>query len=191
MKCRLGLVWDSNILFSRYIEECGVTCEHITPHIIAAPFFRSRLCALVIPTGFANPAYSRLLPALKASAPRIRRFVEGGGNLIVFGAATDRSDAYDWLPFRIAYHHAYGQQHLAIDHDHPLASIVEGYDTGCIECDGYLTEHEGTVIASAGENAVMILSRIGKGQVVVTTIHEYPSGRFLKTFSSAPEETLF
>jgi len=189
--CRLGLIWDSNLIFARYVEECGVTCEHITPHMVAAPFFRGRFCALVIPTGFANPAYSRLLPALKASAPRIRRFVEGGGNLLVFGAATERADAYDWLPCSVAYHHAYGPQHLAIDHDHPLSLLVDGYDTGCIECDGYLTEHDGTIIASAGGKAVMIAQGVGRGQVVVTTIHEYPSRRFLQTFCSAPEETLF
>jgi len=28
--CRSGLVWDQKLLFSRYIEECGVPCEHIT-----------------------------------------------------------------------------------------------------------------------------------------------------------------
>lgn len=178
-------------MFARYAEECGVTCEHITPHMVAAPFFRGRFCALIIPTGFANPDYSRLLPALKASAPRIRRFVEGGGNLLVFGAASERADAYSWLPIRVTYHHAYGPKHLAIDHDHPLSTLVEGYDTGCIECDGYLAEHEGTVIASANGNAVLIAGEVGRGMVLVTTIHEYPSARFLRVFCSAPEETLF
>jgi len=36
--------------------------------------------------GFANPDYSNLLPALRAAEKRIRRFVESGGRLLVFGA---------------------------------------------------------------------------------------------------------
>ena len=130
------------MLFSRYIEECGVPCEHITPHMIAAPFYRGRFGALIIPTGFANPSYSCLLPALKASSSRIRRFISEGGHLLVFGAASEREDAYDWLPIRVRYHHEYGGRSLDVDTCHPCAALLEGYDTGTIECDGYFTDYE-------------------------------------------------
>ncbi len=73
--------------------------------MLAAPFFRGTFNCLIIPTGFANPAYSNLLPALRAASPRIKKFVENGGNLLVFGAATDKPDAYDWLPFPVTYRH--------------------------------------------------------------------------------------
>jgi len=189
--CRSGLIWDSKMLFSRYVEDCGVPCEHITPHMIAAPFYRGRFAALIIPTGFANPTYSCLLPALKASSSRIRRFVSEGGHLLVFGAASDREDAYDWLPMRVRYHHDYGSRHLEFDPSHPCAVLLEGYDTSDIECDGYFTDHEATVVASSCGKPVLIIQRIGKGEVVVTTVHEYPSRTFLKNFCSAPEETLF
>lgn len=179
------------MIFSRYIEDCGVPCEHITPHMIAAPFYRGRFVALIIPTGFANPAYSCLLPALKASSSRIRRFVSEGGHLLVFGAASDREDAYDWLPMRIRYHHDYGGRHLDYETSHPCAALLEGYDTSNIECDGYFSDHEGCVVASSDGNPVIITQRIGRGEVVVTTVHEYPSRTFLKKFCSAPAETLF
>ena len=191
MICRSGLVWDSNMLFSRYIEECGVPCERITPHMIAAPFYRGRFGALIIPTGFANPSYSCLLPALKASSSRIRRFISEGGHLLIFGAASEREDAYDWLPIRVRYHHDYGGRHLEFDPCHPCAALLEGYDTSKIECDGYFTDYEASVVASSGGNPVMIAQRIGRGEVVVTTVHEYPSRAFLKQFCTAPEETLF
>ncbi len=186
-----ALVWDKKTLFVRYIEECGVSCELLTPHMIAAPFYRGRFVTLIVPTGFANPEYSGLLPALKAAAPRIKRFVEAGGNLLVFGAASTREDAYSWLPFPLRYHHSYGSVKLRIDHDHPAISLVEGCDTGCIECDGYFTEYQGTVIASASGNPVMIAQRTGKGEVVAATIHEYPSPAFIRSFCTAPEEALF
>lgn len=191
MICRTGLIWDEKLLFVRYIEDCGIVCEHITPHMIAAPFYRGKFVTLIVPTGFANPVYSNLLPALKASSSRIRRFISLGGRLLVFGAASDRDDAYDWLPFRVGYQHSYGSCHLEIDQSHPCAVLLEGYDITCIECDGYFTDHEASVIASSGGNPVMIAQRIGKGEVVVTTVHEYPSKAFLAQFCSAPEETLF
>lgn len=191
MICRSGLVWDTKLLFSRYIEECGVPCEHLTPHMIAAPFYRGRFVALIIPTGFANPAYSCLLPALKASSSRIRRFVSEGGHLLVYGAASEREDAYDWLPMRVRYQYGYGDRHLDFDPCNPCAVLLEGYDTSSVECDGHFTDYEGSVIASSCGNPVMIAHRIGKGEVVVTTVHEYPSKAFLQQFCSAPEETLF
>ncbi|MDD1711266.1 MAG: hypothetical protein LUQ37_10215 [Methanoregulaceae archaeon] len=188
---RAGLLWDSKLLFSRYIEESGVPCEHITPHMIAAPFYRGRFVALIIPTGFANQGYSCLLPALKASSSRIQRFVSLGGHLLVFGASSEREDAYDWLPLKIRYHHDYGCRNLEIDTSHYASVLLEGYDTSAIECDGYFTEHDGCVVASSCGNPVMIAQRVGRGEIVATTVHEYPSGVFLKKFCSAPEETLF
>ena len=176
-----GLLWDSKLLFSRYIEESGVPCEHVTPHMVAAPFFRGRFVTLIIPTGFANPGYSCLLPALKASSSRIRRFVSLGGHLLVFGASSEREDSYDWLPQQIRYHHDYGCRNLEIDTSHYASSLLEGY----------FTKHDGSVVASSCGNPVMIVQNIGRGEIVVTTVHEYPSKVFLKTFCSAPEETLF
>lgn len=179
------------MLFTRYVEDCGIPCEHITPHMIAAPFYRGRFAALIIPTGFANPAYSCLLPALKASSSRIRRFVSEGGHLLVFGAASEREDAYDWLPMRVRYHHDYGNRNLEFDPSHPCSALLEGHDTSNIECDGYFTDQEASVVASSCGKPVLIIQRIGDGEIVVTTVHEYPSRTFLKNFCSAPEETLF
>jgi hypothetical protein len=110
---------------------------------------------------------------------------------LVFGAASGRENTYDWLPFPLRYHHQYGPVSIEIDKSHPGACLVEGYDTGCIECDGYFTDFDGTVIARAEGNPVMIGKTIGKGVVIATTIHEYPSKSFLKSFCTAPEETLF
>jgi hypothetical protein len=186
-----GLIWDQKIIFSRYIEDCGVSCELLTPHMIAAPFYRGKFVALIIPTGFANPEFSGLLPALKVAAPRIRRFVEGGGNLLVFGAASAREDAYSWLPFRLEYQHSYGQVEITIECDHPGIMLFENHDPACIESDGFFSNHDGTVIASASGRPVMITRRVGKGEIVAATIHEYPSPSFIRSFCTAPEEALF
>jgi hypothetical protein len=186
-----GLVWDTKLVFHRYIEDCGITCEHVTPHMLAAPFYRGRYVTLVIPTGFGNPSYSGLLPALRASSGRIRRFVENGGNLLVFGAAGDKNDPYDWLPFRVVYRHEYQARKVQVEPTHPCARIIEDFDPESIECDGFFPEHEGSVVAHSEGLPVAISHRVGKGSVLVTCIHEYPSRCFISYFCSAEGETLF
>jgi hypothetical protein len=191
MISRSGLIWDQKIVFTRYIEDCGVACEHITPHMLAAPFFRGRFVTLIVPTGFGNPAFSNLLPALRAAAPRINRFIKSGGKLLVFGAASENCAAYDWLPFQLTYHHSYKPCRIEIDPSHPSAAFLSDYDPSCVECDGYFTAHEGNVIAHAEGCPVMIEKEIGEGKVVASTIHEYPSRNFVKEFCTAAGETLF
>jgi len=189
--CRAGFVWATPQNFNRFIEECGIGCELVTPHMLAAPFYRPTLNCLIIPTGFANPAYSNLLPALRASSPRINRFVENGGSLLVFGAAADKPDAYDWLPFRVMYRHDCHPRNIAFADGSGTRSIIEDYNPAAIECDGIFPEYEGDGVGT-GESATVIFEKhIGKGTIVVTSIHEYPSRRFLKDFCAAGSPTAF
>jgi len=190
MSCRAGFVWETPLHFVRYIEDCGVPCELVTPHMLAAPFFRGSFSCLIIPTGFGNPAYCRLLPALRASSDRIRKFVENGGSLLVFGAAIDKPDAYDWLPFPVTYRHDVSPRNITCGSELGSA-LVEDYDPGRIECDGTFPSHGGTTAGSAGDLPVIIEHRIGNGKVIVTSLHEYPSRAFVKKFCSGDTQTLF
>jgi len=178
-------------MFARFIEDCGVPCDEITPQLLAAPFFRGSFVTLIVPTGFACSDYSRLLPALRASSGRIERYLNRGGRLLVFGAATKDPDAYDWLPATLSYHHEYGPAGLSFT-DPSYASIVEEYDQAAIECDGWFTAHDGEAIGLRdGDLPVMVRIPIGDGVVIATTIHEYPSRTFLRGFCCGPSETLF
>jgi glutamine amidotransferase-like uncharacterized protein len=190
MSCRAGLVWDTPLHFNRFVEDCGIPCEAVTPHLLAAPFFWGSFSCLIVPTGFANPAYSRVLPALRATAPRIRRFVENGGNLLVFGAAIDKPDAYDWLFFLLTYRHDFCPRNIARS-EADTSSIVEDYDTCGIECDGFFEEYNGQPVCTSESGAVVIEERYGKGRVVVTSIHEYPSKKFLTDFCKSGSCTTF
>lgn len=189
MNRHCALLWDEKTVFSRFIEECGLTCEHVTPHLLAAPFYRGCYSTLIIPAGFANPSYSRLLPALRASSGRIRRYMEAGGKIIVFGAGIDRADAYDWLPFDVTYCHQHRGGGLECISTHRCASLFAGYDPESIESDGYFSDHHGEVIAKMGGCAVLIRSDVGDGEVIATTIHEYPSRAFLQEFCKGSLET--
>lgn len=189
MNRRCALVWDEKIVFSRFLEECGLACEHVTPHLLAAPFYRGCYATLIIPAGFANPSYSRLLPALRASSGRIRRYLEGGGKIIVFGPGIDRPDAYNWLPFDITYCHLRQKGGLECVSSHPSATLFSGYDPESIESDGYFPGHGGEVVATMRGCAVLVRGCVGAGEVIATTIHEYPSRAFLQEFCQGSLET--
>jgi hypothetical protein len=189
--CRAGFVWETSQHFNRYIEDCGIVCELVTPYMLAAPFFRGSYNCLIIPTGFANPAYSRLLPALRASSERIEKFVENGGYLLVFGAAIDRADAYDWLPFLVRYHHACHPRRIDCSSSLVTASLVADYDMARIECDGIFLAHNGDSVGSSAEGTILIEKKFGKGSIIVTSIHEFPSRAFLKNFCTKGTQTLF
>jgi glutamine amidotransferase-like uncharacterized protein len=191
MSCRAGFVWQTKQHFNRYIEECGVACELVTPHMLAAPFYRGTFNCLIIPTGFANPAYSNLLPALRAASSRIETFVENGGHLLVFGAAADKPDAYDWLPFPVTYRHECHPRRIECTPDDHCGTIIDDYDPTSVECDGIFPSHEGECRGIAGSHDVIIEKNLGKGKIIVTSVHEFPSRRFLKDFCASGKETLF
>jgi hypothetical protein len=191
VSCRAGFVWETPQHFVRFIEDCGVPCELVTPYMLAAPFFHGLFTCLVIPTGFANPAYCRLLPALRASSERIEKFVENGGNLLVFGAAIDRADAYDWLPFPVTYQHEVFPRKIACGLSELGTALLADYDPSCIECDGIFPAHGGSAAGESDGSTVILEKKVGNGTVVVTSVHEYPSRSFVKKFCASGTQTLF
>jgi hypothetical protein len=191
MSCRAAFVWQTKQHFNRYIEDCGIACELVTPHMLAAPFYRSAFNCLIIPTGFANPAFSNLLPALRSVSSRIEKFVENGGNLLVFGAAIDKPDAYDWLPFTVTYRHDCHPRRIECTSDAEYGTIIDDFDPAAVECDGSFPMHEGECRGIAESVDVIIEKQVGKGRIIVTSVHEFPSRKFLKNFCSSGQETIF
>lgn len=192
MKRKTGVVWDCSLLFNRYLEDCGVACELVTPHMLAAPFFRGRFVSLIVPTGFANPKFSGLLPALRASSPRIRRFVEQGGRLLVFGAMDPSPASYDWLPFKLKYLHEYFRTSVTFEKAPPSCTPMDQFSADEVECDGYFVDFEGLAVAKGeGGRVLMVCHPLGKGVIIVTSFHEYPSRPFVEEFCTADRETLF
>lgn len=192
MICKAGVFLDSSSTFRRFIEDCKINCEVITPHLLAAPFFHGSYVALIVPTGFANRKYSFLLPVLRAKKDRIRSYLQRGGRLLVFGAAEPRPDAYDWLPFKVEYHHAYEDRHVILPEDWGLQTLLEGYDCTKIPCDGTFPSHEGDVTGVTPKDETILLAKqVGEGLVVITTVHEYPSKKFLQEFACGKTDIPF
>jgi glutamine amidotransferase-like uncharacterized protein len=184
-KREIALLWDKDTLFREYLIDKGFTCEVVMPNTLSAPFFSFTGYKLVIvPAGFGNELYSRMLKGLRANSVRIKDFVKAGGVLLVSGALSNK-DAYNWLPVKIEYVMEKRRVRIEVVKDNKAAGIVEKEE--CM-CDGYFEEAgtEGEVILGIkGDKdektkAILVVSEYGAGEIIATTIHEYPSERFIK-----------
>jgi hypothetical protein len=178
----IALLWDKEITYKRYLIDRGFDCEVVTPGTLAAPFFSTRLCRLlIVPAGFGNTLYSRILKELRATRMVITDFVKGGGTLLVSGSFSI-GGAYDWLPIKIEYVMEERRVKIELITEHEAATMVEKDE--CF-CDGYFEEVDAgcegllTVKRDEDEKAILVVSRYGAGKIIATTIHEYPSEQFL------------
>ena len=171
------LLWDSPLLFEKLFTEHGIKCQRITAESIGTPFLPPFKC-LVIPTGFANAAYTKVLSGLRRNKKQIEKFVERGGTLLVFGPVVDGHD-FDWLPMGLRYVQKQMSANVCKTDKHNIQCIVD--ELGQVEFDGYFTDVQGEVLLRDEDgNALMAIKRIGEGMIIATTIHEFPSGDFLK-----------
>ena len=62
--------------------------------------------------------------------------------------------------------------------DHRCASLVGAKEA---DCDGYLVPGEGfeTILTDARGRPVLVIGKYGRGKIVATTIHEFPSTDYL------------
>ncbi|MEA1957119.1 MAG: hypothetical protein U9N01_02030, partial [Euryarchaeota archaeon] len=121
----IALLWDKDTLFREYLIDKGFTCEVVMPNTLSAPFFSFTGYKLVIvPAGFGNELYSRMLKGLRANSVRIKDFVKAGGVLLVSGALSNK-DAYNWLPVKIEYVMEKRRVRTEVVKDDKAAGIVE------------------------------------------------------------------
>jgi glutamine amidotransferase-like uncharacterized protein len=181
---KIALLWDKDTPFMQHLTDKGFDCEVIMPNVLSVPFFSFTGYKLVIvPAGFGNERYSGILKGLRVNSVRIKDFVKAGGILLVSGALSNK-DAYNWLPVKIGYVMEKRRVKTEVAKEHKAAAIVEKEE--CM-CDGYFdeAETEGEVILRIKDDndektkAILVVSEYGAGEIIATTIHEYPSERFI------------
>ena len=182
---QISVFWDSEMMFHKVVEDAAGPVEAVTPLMLAAPFFRGKFAGIIIPTGFGNTHYSRMLPALRACASRIENFLEDGGKMLVFGAADAGPARYDWLPVEAEYHFEFMEHKTETDASSPWGCLAEGYNTEQLPCDGWFAKCDGkAVITSKTANAPVLAEwKIGNGTLLLASVHEYPSAAFLQKFA--------
>jgi len=172
------LVWDSPILFEKLFTEHGLACMRVDGAALGTPFLPASRC-LVLPTGFANTAYSKIHRSIGNKGKKLVNFVEKGGTLVIFGPLV-QSYSFNWLPFELEYFEEHEQLPLHQVNQGDISCIIEDLSEP-VECDGYFSKADAIVILENERNQpVMVKKEIGKGLVVASTIHEFPSGDFMK-----------
>ncbi len=182
----IALLWDKDTPFKQYLTDNGFDCEIVTPKLLAAPFFSWRSCRLVIvPAGFGHAFYSGVLKDLRANSAFINTFVKAGGTLLVSGALSG-GDAYNWLPWGITYLRDERTVEIERVKEHKAAAIIDNDE--CM-CDGYFEKIEDgwdIILAAKGESEgkpILVTAEYGVGTIIATSIHEYPSERFIAFFT--------
>ena len=197
----IALIWDSPTFIEKLFLEYGFDCMRIDPTALGSRYL-PQFDTIIIPTGFANPEYTKILTQLNRKKQFFMDFLHNGGNVLVFGAAIDRYD-YDFLPCNISYVKQYGQVRLEASGEAGNIITASGEMQ---ECDGYFESFDGdengvngvnnvnndnckdedkkknnsnTVLLNNDGNCVMSVSHHGKGKLVITSLHEYPPRDFI------------
>ena len=177
---------DRGNVFAETFKEYGYTCQQIVPSAFGSPFCPATKL-LIVPSGFADKKYYKLLPALERCAGQIEKFIENGGIVLAFGAMLD-DYTYDWLPGKLSYHMQFKTRNvMLIDEKDPAATLIE---PGEKDCDGFFTEYDGNVVMKDDlGRPVLISKKYGDGYAIAAALHEYPSKKFMD-WACAPERKL-
>jgi hypothetical protein len=168
---------DRGNAFEATFAEYGFTCQQVQPQAFGSPFCPPTKL-LIIPSGFADQKYYKILPALERNEEKIHDFINEGGIVLAFGAMIEDYD-YTWLPMKLKYHMQFKTRDVKlVKPDSPAALLLE---PGTKDCDGYFTEHDGdTVMALDDGRPVLAHKQVGRGHIVAAALHEYPEKKFLE-----------
>jgi hypothetical protein len=172
----IALIGDRTFLFEKLFQELGVSYNFLSPSILGSPFL-PRYKMIMIPTGFANPQYSKTLPALQRTKFNIAEFIRRGGLLTVFGPLVPEHD-YEWLPLKLKYVCECGSHEVA-PAKHECSCLLCTFTP---ECDGYLIPGEDfeTVLVDGKSRAILVVGRYGEGLIVATSVHEFPAAEYIR-----------
>ncbi len=167
--------------FESVFAEYGYRCQQIAPQALGSPFcpeFR----LLIVPAAFTAPQfYVEIEPALERCADQIRKFVEQGGVILVYGPFYRSMTAtydYPWLPARFTYRYLPRMQKIMLAMpESPMAGFVK---PGTVGCDGYFAEYEGDAVLTDEEGRpVLVSKKFGDGYIVVAGTFHFPEKPFV------------
>jgi hypothetical protein len=172
----IALIGERTFLYEKLFGELGTSCQFLSAGVLGSPFL-PQYKMVMIPTGFANPQYSKTLPALQRMRSNISDFVKRGGILTVFGPMVPEHE-YDWLPLKLKYICELGTHDVAP----PVHECSCLLCTSTPECDGYLLPGEGfeTAVCDEKGRAILVTARYGEGLIVATSVHEFPAAEYIK-----------
>jgi hypothetical protein len=171
----IAIIGERTFLYEKLFADLGVSFQFLSTSVLGSPFL-PKFKAVIIPTGFANPLYSKTLPALQRLKSNISGFVKNGGVLTVFGPMVHEHD-YEWLPVPLCYVCELSSRSVAASEQECSCLLC----TCTPECDGYLIPGIGfeTVLTDEKDRAILVSASFGKGLIVATSVHEFPAAKYI------------
>ncbi len=174
----IALIWDRPLLFEKLFVEYGLECARVSPLQVGSPY-SPRFRLAILPVGFGNPTYTSFAKTVKSLSRPLQQFVRKGGSLVVFSPYVDHYD-YAWLglPYRFKLLIRTELVKLSIKREHPAGHIVDILEAQTDGCLAGGDEHD--VILTSIDGPVLTVTSVEQGRIVLTTIHEFPTRRFIE-----------
>ncbi|NPV62790.1 MAG: hypothetical protein HPY61_09210 [Methanotrichaceae archaeon] len=171
----IAFIGERSFLFEKLFQDLGASYQFLQPSVLGSPFL-PQYKMVIIPTGFANPQYSKTLASLQRQKSRLADFVKAGGVLTVFGPVVPEHN-FEWLPLPLRYICEYGPRKVEPT-EHECSCLL---CTITPECDGYLIPGEGfeTVLEDERGRAVLVAGKYGRGMIVASSVHEFPASEYI------------
>ena len=175
----IAVIGDRTFLFEKLFQDMSLSYQFLQSSIFGSPFL-PKFKMIMIPTGFANPQYSKTLPMLQRFKSNLAGFIREGGFLTVFGPLVPEHN-YDWLPLPLKYVCELSSQQItpAQTSKHECSCLCS---TSTPECDGYLLPGAGfdPVLEDSQGRIILAAGKYGQGLVVATSVHEFPSAEYIR-----------
>jgi hypothetical protein len=173
----IALIWDRPLLFEKLFVEYGFAYERVSPLQIGSAY-SPKFKVAILPVGFGNPAYSTVAKSMRSLGTPLQQFVRKGGALVAFSPYIDDYD-FTWLKLSCSFKLLVSDKPVKINvkKQHPAAHILDVLEA---HTDGYFTGvSEDNVILLSEDRAVLIVTPLGEGHIILSAIHEFPARRFI------------
>jgi hypothetical protein len=173
----IALIWDRPLLFEKLFVEYGFAYERVSPLQIGSAY-SPKFKVAILPVGFGNPAYSTVAKSVRSLGTPLQQFVRKGGALVAFSPYVDGYD-FTWLKLSCSFRLLAHDQPVKINvkKQHPAAHIVDVLEALTDGCFTGVSEDE--VILESEDGAVLIVTSLGEGRIILSAIHEFPARRFI------------
>ena len=189
------ILWDSPLFFESMFKEYGIPAAIFSPVSLTSPHLPP-FKLLVVPTGFTYPeraAVSSALADIKIQK-KILNFVESGGIFLMFSPLKELAacPACRVPPVTSFGRFGLNAEYVQTDTMIHRTSLLTG-DSNPVYCDGYFQNIDSEFIVietDDNERPVHIAANRGKGQIILSSVHEFLSKAYFDSLLLGPKVKL-
>ncbi|WNY25698.1 hypothetical protein [Methanolapillus millepedarum] len=180
------ILWNQSVFLENLFKEYKISCRTAMPDSLNTPHIGTAKMVL-IPAGFLSEyADSDFKSSLfkEKTVKKLLAFVENGGKLLIFSPLKD-SD-FSWL--NCGFPIFYRKEDITVSKKTQLVNQDEFFCDGFFEIPGNLTKFPLSVIETDNSNRPVHISiSFGKGEIILSSIHEFLSKEYFESVLAHPE----